>query len=72
MNTSLHPSEILDNSLASLANYRKENGTPELFQIQLEAKIAHQKAKEYIDVLEQALTARIEYQYTETSKHSIT
>jgi len=69
MNTSLHPSEMLDNSLASLTSYRKDNSTPELFQVQLEAKIAIQKAKEYIDVLEEALTARIEYQYTETNKH---
>ena len=70
--SAMHPSDMLDNSLASITDYRKANGTPELFQVQLEAKVAMQKAKEYIDVLEQALSARIEYQYTETNKHSIT
>ena len=70
--SALHPSDMLDNSLASITEYRKANGTPELFLVQVEAKVAMQKAKEYIEVLEQALQHKINYGYQDTKTNSIT
>lgn len=70
--SAMHPSDMLDNSLASITDYRKCNSTPELFQVQLEAKVAMQKAKEYIEVLEQALQHKINYGYQDTKTNSIT
>ncbi|CAN1575927.1 hypothetical protein MCERE19_03847 [Spirosomataceae bacterium] len=70
--SAMHPSDMLDNSLASITDYRKCNSTPELFQVQLEAKVAMQKAKEYIEVLEQALQHKINYGYQDNKTNSIT
>lgn len=68
----LHPCDIQNDAYQKLVEYRKANTSTELFEIQCQIKVANQKTEEYIEVLESALRQKIEYAYTETSKHSIT
>jgi hypothetical protein len=66
-----HPCDILNEVYENLVKYRKANTTPELFEIQCQLKMAREKNEEYINMLESAISNKLEWTYTETSKHSI-